>query len=153
MTVVFTFHLHGRQYADVNESMLDSLGWSKKDLERVAFRNLLTLQPRIFPMKDFPGIGDIDGKTIVVTDQSSTFGSSLILRPDICQNVAHRLDGDFWIIPMSFRECFCEPGSEDGNVLLEGFRKTQETLVPPSERATDQILFYDSGEKVIRVFG
>ena len=98
-------------------------------------------------------MGDTDGKTIVVTGQSSTFGSSLILRSDICRDVAHRLDGDFWVIPMSFRECFCEPGSEDGNVLLEGFRKTQEAHVPPAERVTDQILFYDSRAQAMRVFG
>lgn len=98
-------------------------------------------------------MGDTDGKTIVVTDRSSTFGSSLILRPDICRDVSHRLDGDFWAIPMSFRECFCEPGGEDGNVLLEGFRKTQEALVPPAERVTDQILFYDSRAQAMRLFG
>ena len=74
------------------------------------------------------------------------------LRPDICRDVAHRLDGDFWVIPMSFWECFCEPGSEDGNVLLEGFRKTQETHVPPAERVTDQILFYDSRAQAMRLF-
>ncbi|MEE0956330.1 MAG: hypothetical protein U0L49_11035 [Eubacterium sp.] len=84
--------------------MLNDLGWSKKDLEQAACRNLLKLNPVIFPMKGFPGMGDTDGKTIVVTDRSSTFGSSLILRPDICRDVAHRLEGDFWVIPMSFRE-------------------------------------------------
>ena len=96
---------------------------------------------------------DMDMPMLVLTNGSSSFGSSLIIHPDIQEKIAECMGVDYYVLPSSVHEVIIVPA--DGSARLsvrelnDMVRQINETQVAPEERLSDKVQYYDSKKKVL----
>lgn len=89
---------------------------------------------------------------LVVTSETTTFGSNAILSDAVLKSIHERLNGDYVILPSSLHEVLCLP--IDDNVSPDGLRslvrEVNDTQVDLRDFLSDNIMAYN-GQKLFMV--
>ena len=90
----------------------------------------------------------------VVSNENKVYGASCILYPKVLEEIAKKMGRNLYIIPSSVHEMLVLPddGSNDGGYLQKLIAEVNVTQVEPEAVLSDQLYYYDSREKQIRIF-
>lgn len=152
---------------DVPIGYMEQKGWDEKKLLEIARNNsiykddirliplntLTSIMPDVLEksMKDDLGfLNELSDKRVIVTNSSKFRGAASILDKDVMATVAAAFDDDLYVIPSSVNECILV--SKEQEILEElqeiMYELNRETL-PPEERLSDEIYFFDRITKEI----
>jgi hypothetical protein len=79
----------------------------------------------------------------VVSSERPCYGASVILQPEVLENIAKKVDGDYFILPSSLHEVIIlkDSGRPFDEKFLNGIvRSVNETVVAPYERLSDRVI-------------
>lgn len=86
----------------------------------------------------------------ILSNEKRVFGAAALLYPDSMEQVAERLQSDFYIIPSSIHETIIVPTGENtnANTLVQMVHEVNSTIMVEEEILGDNVYFYsrESGE-------
>lgn len=99
-------------------------------------------------MFDMMGV-DQTPLTVITNDQKMN-GASALFYPDTMDQIAQKLEGDFFILPSSVHEVLALPddGQQSVQVLKDMVTEINATQVAPNDRLTDQVYHFDAKDRV-----
>jgi len=131
---------------------------SVEELYKVAKENSVELLPSIFQTIE-QVIGDIANeenlsftcdeepreRMYVLTNEEKYFGAGCFLYPQMLENIAKRLKGEFFILPSSIHECIIMPdvGSVTASNLKSLVAEMNEQFLEPGEMLSNCVYHYD----------
>lgn len=148
-------------FVSISNTIFDKWNIDKETLHEVAMENTFDKQqPEIKSMQEImaemmgmdvedmpmmPGMDENFPPMIVVSNESKSFGAVSIFHPEVQEELADRIGGDFYILPSSLHEVIVVPADPE---RLEEFKFMVSTInqeqVAPQERLSDQVYAYDS---------
>lgn len=143
---------------------MERRGWDEKELLEIAQNNSVYKDDiRLIPLKpdisdELEGSGKVDlfflqnlpEKMVIITNSGKSCGAASILDKEIMETIAAAFQNDLYIIPSSIHECILV--SKEQGVLEElqdAVYELNRMTLPPYERLSDNIYFYDSAAKEI----
>lgn len=90
---------------------------------------------------------------LIMTNPSKVHGAAAILYPGSMEQMAERLQSNFYILPSSIHETIILPAKESDNPeqLLEIVREVNATMVNEEEILGDNVYFYDKELKELKL--
>lgn len=145
----------------ITNNIFDTWNIDKETLHEVALENTFDkLQPEIKSMNEIiaemmgmdvedmsmiPGMDENTPPMIVVSNEDRAFGAVSIFHPEVQEELADRIGGDFFILPSSVHEVIVVPADPE---RIEEFKdmvySVNQEQVAPQERLSDQVYAYDS---------
>ena len=88
---------------------------------------------------------------MVLGNQQSVYGASVIMCPGVLDQVAKELQGDLLILPSSIHEVLVVPdnGSIDYRELQDMVQEINRTTVELEDRLSDYVYHYDAAEQIL----
>lgn len=166
---------HGVSSAPVTNDILKSYGVDKEELHQAALENSANLFPvntcslnemmknlmvEQFREMDMPEemmeemLEEFqtaeENPMTVVTNDVKINGAAVIFYPEVMDELAKQIGGDYFILPSSVNEVLILPdnGSLSAQELKEMVTSINATEVAPNERLTDQVYHYDPIDRV-----
>lgn len=157
----------------VTDKILEGYGISKEELHHVAIENSEKLFPaRIASMSDMlkeqtaalmceGGMSEeeidamlseapMEKPMTVVTNNVGINGAAVLFYPNMMEQLAQKMEGDYFVLPSSVHETLLLPDNGDFTAayLNEMVTSINETQVLPQERLTNEAYHYDALDKV-----
>lgn len=90
---------------------------------------------------------------LIMTNPSKVHGAAAILYPGSMEQMAERLQSNFYILPSSIHETIILPAkeSDDPGQLIEMVREVNATMVNEEEILGDNVYFYDKDLKELKL--
>ncbi|EET62324.1 hypothetical protein BRYFOR_05357 [Marvinbryantia formatexigens DSM 14469] len=141
----------------VHGSHCRNWGITEEELFACARENTLHIQPEEFlsmrsVLEKFQGIREVkteDGAETslpmyVLTNKSNYFGAASLLFDSVLQDIAAKLEGDFWVLPSSIHECIIVPSefTMSKEELQEMVREINRSEVAQEDFLSDEIYLY-----------
>lgn len=142
---------------------LDMWGIDTEELEAIADENTPVLCPVCVDsiwdvvnemMKDLPAEDEQESQEMLIMSNSNkVHGAAAILYPGSMEQMADRLQSDFYILPSSIHETIVLSAKEDNSPehLLEMVREVNSTMVCKEEILGDNVYFYDRELKELKI--
>lgn len=89
----------------------------------------------------------------VLSNEQRTFGAASILYPGLLEELAGRVQKNFYILPSSVHEVIllADNGNGDPRMLRQIVEEVNATQVEPQEVLSSQIYYYDKSEKSVKI--
>ena len=86
-------------------------------------------------------------------DSGKTYGACCILYPKVLEQLAKRVDGDYYLIPSSVHEFILLPVDQGRSAeeLKEMIVEVNSTELTPEEILSDQLYLYSSQERCVKI--
>ncbi len=136
----------------VTDNMVKAYGITPFKVLDDALKNAPILNPVVIDdLSKFAGMpGEAPFPVLVVTAQDHVLGASALLYPGVLDELAERLDGNFYIIPSSVHEVMVMPEKyADPENLNDMIFTTNQDMLEPDQILSSHCYFYDAKEKVI----
>ncbi|WP_405373206.1 DUF5688 family protein [Pseudobutyrivibrio sp.] len=173
MAIVYRFVMgsddSGVQTILVTNNMLEAMNITPEQLHNDAMANAPEVRPaEIKTMRDtlaemlgpdadmmlqfIPADGP-ESQIYVATVEDKVHGAGVIAYPNFLEDVADKLDGDFYVLPSSIHEVIIVPdrGEMDASVLMDMVKQVNSTEVLPEDVLSDSVYHFDSQEKVFEL--
>jgi len=177
--MAITYHLKisvdvvGVSSAPITENILNSYGISKEQLHQDAINNsekmfaanivslnemmkesmALDMRQSGMPEEQIEGMLNeipLDNPMTVVTNDVKVNGAAVIFYPEVMDQLAEKIGGDYFILPSSVHETLILP--DNGEFTAEQLKamvtEINATEVSPEDRLTDEVYHYDPIDKV-----
>lgn len=162
-----TYHIElgrngdGAMSAAITNELAKQFGVTAEDLHKVALANIDMNNKSVFKgmtevMMELVGteippeamLNDGREQMYVLSNESRMNGASAILDTKMMDNIAEKLDGDYYILPSSVHETLVVPMSSeaDRDTLESMVRDVNATQLAPQEKLSDHVYVYDSAE-------
>ena len=134
----------------INNSLLTSYGISKEELFKDAIENAVKREPAVIQ-----SLGNVVGmktpfETFVITNNlTGNLGAAVIAYPEVLDEVASRIGGDFYIIPSSVHECLAIPADKAEPELLNEMIEEVNCSLRPGEILSTHCYYYNAVEKTL----
>ena len=136
--LVFSSGEEGINSMIITNQLMEDAGLTREKLFQLALENT----PRMYPAKILEGIGD---GIQVVTNELGICGATVMVYPGLLDELATKMEGDFYILPSSIHEFFAIPAdSARPEDLVRMLADGNEHITPPSERLSNVIYKYDA---------
>ncbi|MFR8171057.1 MAG: DUF5688 family protein [Marvinbryantia sp.] len=139
----------------VYSSHCKNWGITEEELFACARENTLHIQPEEFLSMDgvlekFQGCGEAKAETenvlpmYVLTNKTNYFGAASLLFDSVLQDIADKLEDDFWILPSSIHECIIIPAESamPKEEMQEMVREINRNEVAAEDFLSDEIYRY-----------
>ena len=162
-----TYHIElgrngdGAMSAAITNELAKQFGVTAEDLHKVALANIDMNNKSVFKgmtevMMELVGteippeamLNDGREQMYVLSNESRMNGASAILDTKMMDDIAEKLDGDYYILPSSVHETLVVPMSSeaDRDTLESMVRDVNATQLAPQEKLSDHVYVYDSAE-------
>ncbi len=147
----------------VTNDMLNTFGVSAEQLHQDALANSTELKPVQVEslakvIAELTGMPEeiIAGSTpdvFVVSNEDRMKGAGTLFYPDVMDQIAERIDGDFFVLPSSVHEVLIMPdtGMESAEELKAMVTSINGDVVEPEDVLTDQVYHYDAKDRVFEL--
>ena len=90
---------------------------------------------------------------LILTNAGKTYGACCILYPKVLEQLAERVDGDYYLIPSSVHEFILLPVDQGRSAeeLKEMIVEVNSTELTPEEILSDQLYLYSSQERCVKI--
>ncbi len=155
---------NGQMSAPVTNSILETWGISKEELDSTALENLKQSKSEFRTMREvimemmgesmaedmFPPEEEVP-KMYILTNPDKINGANELLNAGTLKNISDRLGGDFTILPSSIHEVIILPQdvAEDSDMLRSMVCDVNNTQVTPEERLSNSVYRYDSATEQV----
>lgn len=160
-----TYHINlgnsedGAMSCAITNSLAETYGVTAEDLHEIAMANMEEINkptfkgmtevmmemmggelPEGFPMPEGPE------QMYVLSNESKLNGAAAMLDTNLMDQIAEKLDGDYFILPSSVHEVLIVPmqGEMDRENLENMVQEVNATQVSPEERLSDHVYAYDA---------
>ena len=155
---------------EVNEMLVRTWNVSFHQVMEDAMKNTERLMPTEFmsiyePLREMMGeeqfaetMGEMEGPEMyVLTNRERNRGAVNLFLPGVMERIAEQFGDSYFALPSSIHETLLIPlhdvnggaaALEDIRGLKEIVRQGNETQVPPQERLSDNVYFFDAGSKM-----
>ncbi|MDD3141789.1 MAG: DUF5688 family protein [Lachnospiraceae bacterium] len=145
---------------NISDQLLDGYGINKDELHDIAVQNTAELRPASFRsmqevIMEMMGASELEDMDMsggmpmyVLTNEDKMHGAAAMLYPDLMDEIAEKVGGDFFVLPSSIHELLIIPkdsGAERGE-LENMVQEVNATQVAPDEVLSDQVYEYDAKE-------
>ncbi|MDO4649671.1 MAG: DUF5688 family protein [Eubacteriales bacterium] len=144
----------------ITNQMMDSMGVTTEQLHEDALANAAQLHPAkvqnlsevLAEMSGMP-VEMIESSApplIVVSNEDKIKGASALFYPDMMDQIAKQVGGDFFVLPSSIHEVLAMPDTGELNVdeLKAMVTSINGDVVDPADVLTDQVYHYDSKDRI-----
>ena len=143
----------------VTLDMMEKLGLDEEGIYQFAMEKAPVNSPyRLKPMSAV--IGDLLDEDevpscplMVLTNDEADYGASVVVYPNILEQCAVAMNGDFFIIPSSVHECLLHP--DNNQVSLEQLKfivkEVNDTQLSPEELLSYSVYHYDHEGKIFEL--
>lgn len=140
----------------VSEAMMHLMGLDEDELYDLAMEKAPINSP--YQIKSISeAIEEITNEEVVpscplmvVTNDESIYGASVIMYPDFLDHCANVLNSDFYVIPSSVHECLLQP--DNGQLKLDELKaivkEVNDTQLSPEDLLSYSVYHYDHKEKI-----
>lgn len=131
---------HGLMTILVDNRILEELGLTQEELEKLAYKNTGRLFPaEICKMADF---------LYVMTNSRKIHGAAAMMNRDAMDKLAERVGSNFFLIPSSIHEVMAVPEKDsDADSLALLLKEGNRVCSAENEILSDTIYYYDAGKK------
>ncbi|WP_051524512.1 DUF5688 family protein [Pseudobutyrivibrio sp. MD2005] len=173
MAIVYRFVMgsddSGVQTILVTNNMLEAMNITPEQLHNDAMANAPEVRPaEIKIMRDtlaemlgpdadmmlqfIPADGP-ESQIYVATVEDKVHGVGVIAYPNFLEDVADKLDGDFYVLPSSIHEVIIVPdrGEMDASVLMDMVKQVNSTEVLPEDVLSYSVYHFDSQDNVFEL--
>ena len=144
--------------AMITNEFLSALGVDVQQLHQDALENAAQISPaKVQDMAEILGIPpemSFGGpELIVVTTENQIRGAGAILYPDVMEQLAENVEGDFFVLPCSIHEVLAVPdhGNMDSAELQSIVMAVNGSEVAPEDQLSDQVYHFDAKERVFEL--
>lgn len=144
--------------AMITNEFLSALGVDVQQLHQDALENAARMNPaKVQDMAEMLGIPpemSFGGpELIVVTTENQVRGAGALLYPDMMEQLAEKVKGDFFVLPCSIHEVLVLPdnGHMDSAELQSIVMAVNGTEVAPKDQLSDQVYHFDAKERVFEL--
>ena len=151
---------------NISDQLLERYGINKEELHDIAVQNTAELRPATFrsmqevimemmgasELADMGMDADMDMSggmpMYVLTNEDKMHGAAAMLYPNLMDEIAEKVGGDFFVLPSSIHELLIIPkdsGAERGE-LENMVQEVNATQVAPDEVLSDHVYEYDTKE-------
>ncbi|MDD3139719.1 MAG: DUF5688 family protein [Lachnospiraceae bacterium] len=151
---------------NISDQLLDGYGINKDELHDIAVQNTEELRPATFRsmqevIMEMMGASELAAMGIdadmempggmpmyVLTNEDKMHGAAAMLYPNLMDEIAEKVGGDFFVLPSSIHELLIIPkdsGAERGE-LENMVQEVNATQVAPDEVLSDYVYEYDAKE-------
>jgi len=145
---------------NISDQLLDGYGINKDELHDIAVQNTAenrpvsfrSMQEVIMEMMGASELEDMDMSggmpMYVLTNEDKMHGAAVMLYPNLMDEIAEKVGGDFFVLPSSIHELLIIP-KDSGAERVELENMVQEvnaTQVAPDEVLSDHVYEYDAKE-------
>jgi hypothetical protein len=145
---------------NISDQLLDGYGINKDELHDIAVQNTAELRPVSFRsmqevIMEMMGASELEDMDMsggmpmyVLTNEDKMHGAAAMLYPNLLDEIAEKVSGDFFILPSSIHELLIIPkdsGAERGE-LENMVQEVNATQVAPDEVLSDHVYEYDAKE-------
>lgn len=155
LALIYRIDLGGGATATIHNKTLAEYGITENQLHEDAIRSAAELHPaKIATMSEMLGMPDMGGPALyVATNDIGLFGASVVAYPEMLEEAAQRLQGDYYILPSSIHEVLLISVKEakDFHDLEAMVRQINETEVSPADRLSDKVYRFDSEDRIFEL--
>lgn len=155
--IVIGYTETGVETLKITNELMSDWNMTTADLFRLAEENT----PSIFPARvesmtqmlerylKMPEDKFVDLPMIVIGNEAGVYGASTLLYPHIVEDLAEKIDSDFYALPSSVHEFIIVPGKDETslNEYSELVKHINENYVDREEILSDHAYYYDRKEK------
>ncbi len=165
--LVMTYHVRldipgeGVASTMVTNDMLKMFGVPEEQMKTDAMANSQEMMPvRMAPMATILfGVPEeeamMDGQMpmMVITNEEKMFGASALFYPGAMDQMAEKLEGNFFILPSSVHEVIAIPndGSQSVNELEQMVQEINASQVEPRDQLSDRVYHFDARERTFEL--
>lgn len=149
---------NGGAFITINNELLKKFEISKEQLHQDAVENSMEQDPIIIQnIEDIlgmeAGLGLQESVFYCITNKRCMNGASVLAYPDFADQVAKRLEGNFYILPSSIHELMLlkDDGKDMSLFLDHMIQEVNRESVKPEERLSDHAYYYDSQKKIFEI--
>lgn len=154
----------GNHYSTVvSQGMLALMGLTEEELHQLAMSRAPFNQPYVIkPLaamveeltaEDFTMQKQINNPMMILSNEDTHYGASVIFYPDVLDGCSNVMNGDFYIIPSSIHECLLYP--DNGNLTLKELKTlvkdVNDLILDPRELLSYNVYHYDHKEKIFEL--
>ena len=125
----------------INNSLMEENGLSENELYELAISN----SPSLFEKE----IAVFGSAMTIVTNSVRTYGASCIAYPNMLEEIAQKVQDDYFILPSSIHELIVVPAKtvSDTKSLFEMVYtiNRDKSLLPPQDFLSDKVFYYHTG--------
>ena len=127
---------------------------------KTMYDTLAEMKPEAF--SDAKDLIEEQNPMMIVSNKVKSYGASCILDKESLNEIADKMNCNFYIIPSSIHELIVLPEEFDKNALCSGsdeedtmkfildmVKEVNECALPPSDKLTDNVYFYDKDKEVL----
>lgn len=148
MMLVAQVRFNEHETTVISNKLLEEYGITKDQLFEDAIANALDKEPAVIQ-----SLGDIVGEktpfpTYIVTNNlTGNLGAAAIAYPNVLDEVASKIGGNFYLIPTSIHECMAVPTEHADPKELNNIIDEANCSLRPGEILSTHCYFYDAVEK------
>ena len=157
--MMMTYHIHipemngeGFMSARVTNEMLKDFGITPEQLHQDAIASTAHIfEPKVQGMMEaITGIPEEEPHMLVVTNSIGTLGASALFCEGVMDQVAEKMNGDYFVLPSSQHELLAVPDNGDFSRadLEKMVREANRTVVDAPDRLSDEVYHYDQKDRV-----